>query len=90
MSFHPDTGILAGTPVAGSATNYPLVFTAADAAGAVTESFTLTVTQPALITSANNLQFTVGGAGAFTVTASGFPAPILSETSAIPPSRAPR
>jgi hypothetical protein len=84
VSFHPDSGILGGTPIAGSATNYPLVFTASNGVGAVTESFTLAVTQPAVITSTNNIQFTVGGAGTFTVTASGFPPPILSESGALP------
>jgi hypothetical protein len=47
-------------------------------------SATLTVNQPPAITSANSTTFTVGTAGSFTVTATGFPAPRLSETGTLP------
>src|SRR5207247_7087787 len=49
-----------------------------------TQSFTLTVNQTPAITSASSATFTVGTAGSFTVTATGFPTPILSETGTLP------
>ena len=49
-----------------------------------TQSFTLTVNAAPAITSANNTGFTVGTAGSFTVTTTGFPVPALSETVALP------
>ena len=49
-----------------------------------TQSFILTVTQAPAITSANNTTFTVGTAGSFTVTATGFPTPALTESGALP------
>ncbi|MGH9502144.1 MAG: Ig-like domain repeat protein [Terriglobales bacterium] len=42
------------------------------------------VNQAPTITSANSTTFTVGTAGSFTVTASGFPAPTFSETGPLP------
>jgi hypothetical protein len=46
--------------------------------------FTLTVNQAPAITSANATAFTVGNAGTFRVTATGFPAPTFSVTGALP------
>src|SRR5208283_3784215 len=40
--------------------------------------------QVAAITSTNTASFTVGSAGTFTVTATGFPAPSLSESGTLP------
>jgi hypothetical protein len=83
--FTPTTGVLSGTPAPGSAGTYPIMFTASNGVGtAATQNFTLTVGQPPAITSANNTTFTVGTAGTFTVTATGFPAPTFSETGALP------
>ena len=48
------------------------------------QSFTLTVNQAPATTSANNATFTVGTAGTFTVTATGFPAPTFTKTGALP------
>ena len=42
------------------------------------------VNQAPAITSANNTTFTVGTAGTFTVTATGYPAPTFSETGTLP------
>ncbi len=47
-------------------------------------SDTVTVSAPATITSADNTTFTVGTPGSFNVTATGFPAPTLSESGALP------
>jgi putative Ig domain-containing protein len=79
------TGTLSGTPAAGTAKNYSITFTASSGVGtAATQNFTLTVGQPAAITSAASTTFTVGTAGSFNVTTTGFPAPSLTETGALP------
>ena len=73
------TGTLSGTPAAGTGGRYPLTFTAAN--GVLpdgTQAFTLTVNQAPAITSAASATFTVGAAGIFTVTTTGFPAPTLT------------
>jgi hypothetical protein len=85
LSFNAATGVLSGTPAAGSGGTYALHFTAHNGAGSdATQTFTLTVNQAAAFTGTNNATFTVGVAGGFTVTASGFPAPTLSESSSDP------
>ncbi|MDE3108718.1 MAG: putative Ig domain-containing protein, partial [Acidobacteriota bacterium] len=79
------TGTLSGTPAAGTAANYSITFTANNGVGtAATQSFTLTIGQAPAITSANATTFTAGTAGTFNVTTSGFPAPALSESGALP------
>ena len=89
VNFNSATGVLSGTPAAGTANTYPLVFSATNSAGTATQSFTLTVNaastavSPA-ITSANHTTFTAGSAGSFTVTATGTPTPTLSETGTLP------
>jgi hypothetical protein len=75
---------LAGTPAAGTGGTYNLTITATSSAGSATQTFTLTVNQPPAITSANNTNFTVGAAGSFTVTTSGFPPPALTGSGALP------
>ena len=81
VTFTAATGKLAGTPAAGTTGSYPITFTASNGVGSnATQSFTLTVNQAPAITSANNTTFTVGTAGSFTVTATGVPAPTLSES----------
>ncbi len=49
-----------------------------------TQNFTLTVNQAPAITSANSTTFQVGVAGSFTPTATGSPAPSLTEGGALP------
>ena len=82
VTFNAATGVLSGTPAAGTGGTYTLHFTASngvlpDAA----QTFTLTVNQAPAFTSADHTTFTVGTAGSFTVTASGVPTPTLSENS---------
>ncbi len=85
VTFTAATGVLSGTPAAGTAGSYPISFTATNGVTPnATQNFTLTVNQAPAITSANSTTFTVGVAGAFTVTATGSPAPTLSETGALP------
>jgi hypothetical protein len=77
------TATLSGTPTASGI--YPISFTATNGIGVpATQNFTLTVNQMPAITSANATTFTVGTAGSFTVTATGFPTPTFSENGALP------
>ena len=81
VTFNSATGVLSGTPVAGSGGTYTLHFTAHNGVGSdATQTFTLTVDQAASFTSAAATTFTVGTSGTFNVTAAGFPAPVLSES----------
>ncbi len=84
MSFTNANGLLAGTSASGAGGIYPLVFTATNLVGTNAQNFTLTVDEAPAITSASNAIFTVGSAGTFTVTASGFPAPTFAESGALP------
>ena len=64
------SGVLSGTPTPGQGGVFPLTFTATNSVGtAPTQAFTLTVTEPAAITSAATTTFTVGTAGTFSFTA---------------------
>jgi streptogramin lyase len=81
VTFDPTHGLLSGTPSAGSAGTYTLHFAAANGIGTgASQTFTLSVDQAPAFTSANGAGFAVGAAGTFTVAASGFPAPSLSES----------
>jgi large repetitive protein len=85
VTFVPATGLLAGTPAVGTGGTYPLTFTADNGvAPAATQSFTLTVNEAPAFTSAGSATFTVGTAGSFIVTTSGFPPPGLSEAGHLP------
>jgi large repetitive protein len=68
---------------------YTCTVTAANLAGSGAASgpsnaFTLSITQPPVITSASSTEFTVGSAGTFTVTTTGNPVPTLSKTGKLP------
>ncbi|WP_329578832.1 Ig domain-containing protein [Kitasatospora sp. NBC_01250] len=78
------TATLAGTPAAGSGGSYPLVVTATNGAGSVTQNLSLTVAQGPAVTSAGTAAFTTGTAGTFAVTTSGYPAPALSASGTLP------
>ncbi|MGI8664885.1 MAG: beta strand repeat-containing protein, partial [Jatrophihabitans sp.] len=83
------TATLAGTPAAGVAGTYPLTVRATATGGITaptTQSFTLTVNGPPVITSTNHATFAVGAAGSFTVTtAAGLPtATTLARTGTLP------
>jgi hypothetical protein len=85
VTFVPATGLLAGTPDAGTGGTYPLTFTADNGvAPAATQSFTLTVNEAPAFTSAGSATFTVGTASTFTVTAGGSPSPEVSESGRLP------
>jgi hypothetical protein len=78
------TATLSGTPAAGTGKTYAITFTATNAVGSNPQSFTLTVDQAPAITSPNATTFTVGTSSSFTVMTTGFPAPSLTETGALP------
>ncbi len=84
VSFNSATGILGGTPGAGTGGSYPITFTATNSAGTNVQNFTLTVTQPPVITNVASATFLVGSAGTFKVGATGFPVPVLSRTGTLP------
>jgi len=85
VTFNTSTGVLSGTPAAGTGGSYSIAFTALNGVGVnATQNFTLTVNQAAAVTSANSTSFIVNAAGTFTVTATGFPAPTLSESGSLP------
>ena len=85
LSFNPNTGVLSGTPTAGSGGVYHLTFTATNGVGSpAVQNFTLTVNHAPAVTSLGSTTFTVGTAGTFTVTATGFPQDTLKEVGMLP------
>jgi hypothetical protein len=77
------TATISGIPAAGG--SYPILLTAASIAGTVSQWLTLTVDQPAVITSAPEATTTAGTAMTpFTITTTGFPVPSLAKTGALP------
>ncbi|MEY4547111.1 MAG: hypothetical protein RL685_3306, partial [Pseudomonadota bacterium] len=85
LTLDTQTGILSGTPGAGTSGSYALTFGADNGIGTPASlSVTLGVDESSAITSASSTTFTVGSAGSFTVTAVGTPAPTLSVTGTLP------
>jgi hypothetical protein len=85
VTFNAATGILSGTPAAGTGGIYPITFGATNSVlPNASQNFTFTVDQAPAITSANNKTFTVGAAGTFTVSETGFLAPTLQEVGNLP------
>ncbi len=85
VTLDASTGVLSGTPAAGTNGTYPLTITASNEVQPnATQSFTLTVVIHPTITSANNAVFTEGAAGTFTFTVTGTPAPTLALTGSLP------
>jgi hypothetical protein len=82
ITFDAAKDILAGTPTAASGGTYTLHFTAHNGIGAdAAQTFTLTVNEPPTFVSPPTASFLVNAAGSFTVAASGYPQPSLSESS---------
>jgi hypothetical protein len=80
------TGTLSGTPVVFGGGLFPITITAKNGVGsAVTQNFTIILQQPPSFTSANSATFAYGVANSFTVTTTGFPAPSIAESGALPP-----
>jgi uncharacterized protein YjbI with pentapeptide repeats len=78
------TATLSGTPQAGAGGTYPLQVIANAGTASDSQTFTLTVDEAPAITSGGSATFVVGTAGSFTVTATGFPAPSVTEAGALP------
>ena len=82
---HNGTATLGGTPAAGTGGSYALTLTANNGVGSASvQSFTFIVDQAAAITSGASTTFTTGMAGTFTVTTTGYPLAVISETGALP------
>jgi hypothetical protein len=82
---HDGTATLSGTPDAAAAGTY--TFHVAATSGALppaTQTFTLVVNQPPIITSENGATFTIGHKGSFAVTTTGFPAATLGGSGKLP------
>ncbi len=72
-------GILSGVPASDSGGTYTFTVQASNGIGSnALQSFTLTVNQAPVITSTGKASFMVNKAGAFAVTANGYPAPAFS------------
>ncbi len=85
VTFNQATGILSGTPAVGSTGTYLLFFTPTNLAGTgTTQDFILIVDQAPAFTSNNGTVFTVGMNNSFSVTASGAPNPVFTESGALP------
>jgi hypothetical protein len=84
VSFNASTGVLSGTPAPGSGGIYNISFKATNNFGTATQPFVLTVNQAPAITSANNVHLQAGTPANFIVTTTGFPAPALTKSGALP------
>ena len=79
------TATLSGTPDAGTGGTYIFSIGASNGvAPDASQSFTLTVDQAPAIATLASTTFTVGGAGTFTVSSTGFPTAAMSEVGALP------
>ena len=77
--------MLGGTPATGAGGVYHITFTANNGVGtAATQNFTLTVDEAPAIASAKSTNFAVGSPETFTVRATGFPVPTLTESGGLP------
>lgn len=87
LTFAPETGgeaALMGTPAAGSAGSYPMEITATNPSGSTTEQLTVIVDPVPTITSPSTAAFTVDDEVYFPLSASGSPAPALTESGTLP------
>jgi hypothetical protein len=79
------TATLAGTPAKGTKGRYTLTLKAKNGvAPRAKQTFTLTIGKAPTFTSAGAATFRVGAAGSFTITATGFPLAVLSESGTLP------
>jgi hypothetical protein len=83
VKFNPGTDVLSGTPTQEGV--FPITFTATNGVGTeAVQHFTLTVDAAPVFTSADSTTFTRNAEGSFTVTATGTPAPTISESGVLP------
>ena len=84
LSLSP-SGVLSGTPQAGSAGDYSLIFNVSNGVGTPdSKTISLQVGQVPVITSTTSANFDKGYTNSFQVVASGFPAPTFSTSSTLP------
>jgi hypothetical protein len=85
VTFDTSTGVLSGTPAAGTGGTYVLTLSASNGIGAAgTQVFTLTVLQPPSITSADTATITTGTSTPVMITTSGSPDAVISELGTLP------
>lgn len=85
ITFDTVTGLLAGKPTVASLGIFPLTIQASNGIGSpVSQDFTLTVIDTPKFTSAPQATFVLGKSNSFQVTATGFPVPTFSTSSALP------
>ncbi|GAB2699886.1 hypothetical protein GCM10010442_17070 [Kitasatospora kifunensis] len=78
------TGSLTGTPAANSGGVYPLTLTATNPVGAATQALALTVDQAPAITSKSSATAFLLIPFSYTITTTGFPSAVLSESGTLP------
>jgi hypothetical protein len=79
------TATISGAPAPDSGGAYPLSITAHNGVGSdAVQAFVLTVTQVPTIDTAAAASFSAGTGGSFTIHASGFPSPSLTESDGLP------
>jgi alpha-tubulin suppressor-like RCC1 family protein len=80
------TGVISGTPAPGSGGRYSITVTAAGTSGTATRSFTLKIDETPTITSTDSTAAVIGYVFSFPVTATGYPAPKITESGPLPKS----
>jgi FG-GAP-like repeat/RTX calcium-binding nonapeptide repeat (4 copies)/Putative Ig domain len=79
------TATMFGTPASGIGGTYSVTITASNGVSPDgTQTLTVTVDQPPVITSTSSFTFTTGTVGSFTITTTGFPNAMLSEIGSLP------
>jgi alpha-tubulin suppressor-like RCC1 family protein len=78
------TGAISGTPFPGSGGRYPITVFAASTSGTAIRWFTLTIDQTPAITSTGSAGVATGYVFSFPVTATGYPAPEITESGSLP------
>jgi hypothetical protein len=85
FAAHGDgTGAISGTPISGSGGRYLITVFAANTSGTAIRWFTLTIDQAPAITSASSASVATGYAFSLPVTATGYPAPEITESGSLP------
>jgi alpha-tubulin suppressor-like RCC1 family protein len=78
------TASLAGTPSSASGGSYPITVTATNASGSSSTAFVLKVDEPPAVTSSAYATAAIGSTFSFQVTVTGYPAPRITESGALP------
>ena len=85
VTLNAGSGLLGGTPSAGTGGSYPISITASNGVTPnAVQNFTLVVNQAPAITSPASASFSIGAPGSFTVTTTGYPARTFSASGTLP------